>query len=316
MASLAETVTQVGTRLGLKSVPGKPIAYGVKDGHLVQVAQGVDGRVPCITTIVRYGDPARDAAVRDAVAASADVAAAGVKAPRVRIVDGVLVHNHRKPTFGALDADAVTGGAEALLRAIAPAAPPMAARCRLCGSDSGAEPILVNDVVDRICPACVERLQHEAKRAREAYADAPLNMPLALVVAAVLAAAGALAWAGIAVATSRAFWLVAIGIGLAIGWSVSRVAGKGGPVTQTIVVAFTVASVLLGELLVVAYYVNQRAARVGRQVDWVAFLGSAPQILWSLGTDTLFALGGGLIGAWYAARLAARPRIEVRVDRS
>ena len=64
-----------------------------------------------------------------------------------------------------------------------------------------------------------------------------------------------------------------------------------------------------------AYHVQQRARRGGQQVDWVAFAGDAPNILWQLGTETLFALDGGLIGAWYAARLAARPKIEVRVEK-
>jgi len=61
--------------------------------------------------------------------------------------------------------------------------------------------------------------------------------------------------------------------------------------------------------------VHQQARRGGQQVDWVAFAGDAPNILWHLGGETLFALGGGLIGAWYAARLAARPKIEVRVEK-
>ena len=50
-------------------------------------------------------------------------------------------------------------------------------------------------------------------------------------------------------------------------------------------------------------------------MDWPSFFASAPTILWQLGGETLFALGGGLIGAWYAARLAARPKIEVRVEK-
>jgi hypothetical protein len=131
----------------------------------------------------------------------------------------------------------------------------------------------------------------------------------------VLAVAGAAAWAGIAIATHRVFWLVAIGVGLAIGWVTTRAAGKAGRAVQILGGVATVISVLLGELFLVAYHLQGQARRGGQQVDWVAFFSAAPSILWQLGGETLFALGGGLIGAWYAARLSARPKIEVRVEK-
>jgi hypothetical protein len=74
--------------------------------------------------------------------------------------------------------------------------------------------------------------------------------------------------------------------------------------------------VLLGELLLVAYHVRQQAQRASQQVDWVAFAASAPTILWQLGGEPLFALIGGLVGAWYATRWAARPKIEARVEKA
>lgn len=42
----------------------------------------------------------------------------------------------------------------------------------------------------------------------------------------------------------------------------------------------------------------------------------APNILWRLGGDTLFAVLGGLLGAWYATRMAARPMLEARVEKA
>ena len=38
-------------------------------------------------------------------------------------------------------------------------------------------------------------------------------------------------------------------------------------------------------------------------------------MLWASGGDTVFALGGGLIGAYYAARKAAKPKLEVKVEK-
>ena len=51
-------------------------------------------------------------------------------------------------------------------------------------------------------------------------------------------------------------------------------------------------------------------------MSWPAFAASAPTVLWQLGGETLFALGGGLIGAWYATRRAAHPTIEARVEKA
>jgi hypothetical protein len=169
-------------------------------------------------------------------------------------------------------------------------------------------------VVDRVCPACAERLQHEARQASARYDEAPLNLPLAVAAAAALAVAGGAAWAGIAIATHRVFWLVAIGVGLAIGWATTKAAGKAGRVVQVLGALATVISVLLGELFLVGYHVQQQARRRRPGGGLAPSSPPLPHPL-QLGGETLFALGGGLIGAWYAARLAARPTIEVRVEK-
>jgi hypothetical protein len=94
MASLADTVAQVGSRLGLKSVPDKKLAYGVRDGYLVEVAYGRDGNTECIMEIIRHGDAARDPAVREAIGRSAEVTAKGIKPKRVKVEEGTVVHRN------------------------------------------------------------------------------------------------------------------------------------------------------------------------------------------------------------------------------
>ena len=315
MASLADTVVEVATRLGLRNVPDRKLAYGTRDGYLVEVACGRDGNAECIVEIVRHGDPGRDGAVREALDRASHAGDGGLKRKKLVVENGVAMHKHPVMFFQKPGADAVAGELEALIRGVSLASPAAPARCRLCGSESGADPVLVNDVVDRVCPACAERLQHEARQASARYDEAPMNLPLAVAAAAVLAVAGAAAWAGIAIATHRVFWLVAVGVGLAIGWTTTKAAGKGGRAVQILGALATVVSMLLGELFLVAYHVQQQARRGGQQVDWAAFAADAPTILWNLGAEALFALGGGLIGAWYAARLAGRPKIEVRVEK-
>lgn len=315
MASLTDTVEQAGRRLGLQVRPGKKTAFGAKDGYLVQLVRGQDGSREFVAEIIRHGDTRPLAAVRQAIQSSPELAAGGIKPKNVDVSSGLVVYKHARPMFRSLGPETVAGEVDALLRAVKGACPVMPEACRLCGSASGSEPILLNEVVDRVCPACLERLQHEVKRAREQYESLPFNLPLAGLAAAGLAVVGALAWAGIAIATNRVFWAVAIGSGLLIGWGTSKAAGKGGPATQTLVALFTVVSVLLGEVLVLAYHFDRYAKSRGGAVDWTAFASAIPNLLWNMGGDTLFALGGGLVGAYFAARRAGRPQLDVKVER-
>jgi hypothetical protein len=204
---------------------------------------------------------------------------------------------------------------ETLLRAVKSAAPAPPAGCRQCRSSSGAEPILLDGLVDRVCPSCVERLQHEAKLNAAQYERLPMNLAFAVVVAAILAVLSAGVWAAIALATNRIFWALAIGIGVVIGWGTTRAAGKGGLPVQVTGALFTIVSVLLGQIFFMAWLVNQYAESHGTHVDWNEFATEVPELLWESGASTLFALAGGLLGAWYAIGKAGKPKLDVSVER-
>src|SRR4029450_7809300 len=243
---------------------------------------------------------------------------------------GSVVHRHPVIFFQRPGVDALAAEVEALLHAVQTASPPAPARCRVCGSDSGggpgllnggggrggAEPVPLTGVLARVCPACTERLQHEVRQAMERYDAAPLNLPLAVLTAAVLAGLGAVVGAGLAVATHRVFWFVAIGAGLLIGGGTTMAAGKRARPVQVTAAVFTLVSVLLGELLLVGYHLQQQAQRSRQQVDWAAFAQAARTTLGPLGGETAFAVGGALLAAWSATRMAARPKLEARVERA
>ena len=315
LQSYGAAVTDAGRRLGLGMPRGSRVAFGDREGYLVELASGYNGNMECALEIIRYGDAARDAAVRDAVVRSPELERLGIRAKRVEIANGGLVHKRTRRLFRSLDAETIAADVEALLRAVKHATPPAPARCRVCGSDSGRDPVLINDIVDRVCPACLERMQQEAKRASQAYDELPLRAGSMVVVAAVLAVITAGVWAGIAITTNRMFWVVAIGAGALIGWGTAKAAGRGGRAVQATGVLFTLAAVLLGQVFFIAWQLQQHARQRGLKVNWEWFAAHVPQILWSTGTETLFALGGGLFGALYAARRAAKPRIELDIQR-
>ena len=321
MPNLSETVTEAGRALGLQGTQptalalAAPMAYGLKDGYPVQLVRGHDEGQECIVMIVRYDAPERDAAVREAVAQAPTVHDREITPSRVHVGDGVLVYRHHRNWFRSIPSQTIVAEFEALLTAVKLATTPPAAVCRLCGSTSGSTPILLNDVIDRVCPACVERMQHEVKRAMAQYDDQPANLPLATIVAAVLALVTAVGWAAVTVGTQRMFWLVAVGGGLLVGWGTTRAAGRGGRAVQVIGVVFTLIGVLLGEVLVMAYHVREYAATRQLVISWAEFARAVPHMLWRGGGDTIFALGGGLVGAYYAARKAAKPKLEVKVEK-
>src|SRR5262245_51323099 len=287
MPHLGVTVAEAGRRLGLQVAP--TTAHGLKDGYPVQLARGHDEGQQCVITIVRYDAPARDAAVREALAQPLPLRDHTITPGRVHVSDGVLVYRHHRNWFRSIPPETIVTELDALLTAVKLAATPPAAVCRLCGSTSGSTPILVNDVIDRVCPACIERLQHEAKRAMARYEDQPANLPLAILVATVLALVTAIAWAAITISTHRMFWLVAVGGGLLVGWGTTRAAGRGGRAVQVVGVVFTLLGVLLGEILVLAYHVKEYATSRQLTVSWAEFAQAVPHLLWASGTETLFA---------------------------
>jgi len=314
MAKIKAVVAEAGRRLGLRAGQRPDIGYGLKDGYLVQVAAGQADGTECAVEIVRYVDASRDGAVRSTVLASDVVSRGAIKAGNVQIGDGLVVHRRPRRLFRSIAADRIVDDVDALLASVKHASPPPPPACRLCGSTIGQEPVLLNDVIDRVCPGCVERLQHEARRASQQYDELPLNLPLAVVTAALVAVLAALAWAGIAVATNRLFWAVAVGSGLLIGYCTTRMVGRGGIVVQCVTGLFTVISVLLGQALFLAWEVHKHAQTRGVRINWKAFVGYVPSLLWADAGATLFALAGGLVGAYYAVKKAAKPKMEVRVE--
>jgi len=313
MARMSSVVSEAGRQLGLASQADQPNMYGELEGYVVQMTAGKTEGTDCVVGLIRHGSPDAEEAIRG-VLASADTASVGVKPEDVTVDGGVVAYTQKRTFVRGLDVDSVTKAFDLLFEAVKSSSQPPDNACRLCGGPDMAGPRLLNGVVDRVCDACIDKLHSAAEEARAAYDAIPTNVSLATVVAAILAMLGAVMWAGISIATNRMFWMVAIGIGLLIGFGVTKAAGRRGTIVQTLCIVFTLVSVLLGQLIYIGYYVHQQAGKESAVVDWGKFVLAAPNLLINTGTDTLFAIGGGLVGALYAARKAGKPKMEVRVE--
>ena len=226
---------------------------------------------------------------------------------------GVLTWQRAKGLFRTPKPEDTAGEVKALLGELKTVVPAPGLGCRLCPA-TPVEPVLVNGLVDRLCPACLKKLQELGRQADQAYEQLPLNLPMAVLSAVLLAGAGAALWATVAIATDRMFWLLAIGIGVGIAWGTVKAAGRAGMEVQVLVGVSTLLSVLLGEVLFIAHIVQKQAEQSGGQVNWVLFARAVPSLLVGAGAATAFTVMGALFGAWTGMKSSSKPKLEVEVE--
>ena len=107
--------------------------------------------------------------------------------------------------------------------------------------------------------------------------------------------------------------LLAIGIGVVIGWATTKAAGKGHVSVQVISGLFTVLAVVGGMTVLYALAAADQSMQnnaintsMFTQIFFDSLKGSIENIA--------FATGGGLIGAAVAAQRAGRPSFKVSVE--
>ncbi|MBI3270916.1 MAG: hypothetical protein HYZ53_18080 [Planctomycetes bacterium] len=319
MANPQEIVAEAGKRLGFPPRSSPEVVFGEKSGCLVQLAVGKKGDNDAyLVTTVRFAFPGTGST--DSLAAALDrnpaLAAQGIKSKSLSVKEGLLVYKRARGFFLSWpSAEDTARDIEAVLAAIRAAVSALPTKCRLCGGSTPGEPVLLDGIVDRVCAGCLGKIEKEVERERSEYETRPTNLPAAIAVAAVLGVIGAVGWAAITVATNTMFWLVAIGIGVLVGFGTAKAAGKGGLPVQALGACFTLLSVLLGQVLILAWHVHANALRGGEAVNWGKFAIELPRLLVATGKDTLFALGGGLFGAFSAAGRAAKQEAKPRVER-
>jgi len=301
-------VDAMARALGLPQAGSGEVAYGVVDGFLVQVQLAERNGLTRIEVIVRYAGEGKEEELRRAPDDSPDVKASGIRFRHVQIDDttATLGIFHEQLSFP--EESVVLRRARAFLEVVKSVSAPEPATCRCCGSPSPEDPVLFGGVVDRVCPACIERLQHEEQLAAAEYQSRTANLPLGLVCAVLAGIVGGGLYGAVMIATNYMYWALAIVTGAMVGFAATVGAGKGGLAVQAIAMAVTIGSVLAGLLGFLAYQLDAQAGAAGATVDWRRFIAESPDLLLATPLSTLFSLCGGLIGAWTAIRLARHPK--------
>jgi hypothetical protein len=155
-----------------------------------------------------------------------------------------------------------------------------------------------------------EALAAESQAAAEAYAAIRPNLVAGLGAGAVGAVVLALVWAALLAYANYQFWLVAIGGGVLVAWLAVRAGRRVVLPLQVGIFALTIAGVLLGEILGLALWVHREFGVFDLAFaieDYVVYFGEDPG-------GAMFALGGGLVGAYFGIRSARKPSFERQID--
>lgn len=314
MGKLQKNIKKAGLLWELPANNKDNTVFGEKGGVGVQMLAGKNkNNNETFIGVVKWGNQDKDDTVRRYLSESSTLLRTGIKMKEIEVKDGAVVYT--KPitvSFSPPSSKQMVQRMQTLVDEVTSAVGTIAPDCRTCGAKN-TEPVLINGIVDRICSACIEKVRIEAQNLAAAYEAIPVRWIRALATASILALIGAIVWDAVIIFTHTMFWLLAIGIGVVIGWATTKAAGKGDLSIQVVSGFFTVLSVVGG--MTVLYVL----AALGQAMENNSFNASLFQEIFfgslkeSIG-DIVFATAGGLIGAAVAAQRAGRPSFDISVE--
>jgi hypothetical protein len=313
--TLPKIIQNIAALMAMPYRPEQTCVYAIKDGFPVQFFISANRNVSVLYGIIRLDDATDTHLVDNIFAKDTNIIQSGLKPKKIRVEQGTISIKWVKGITGYSKPEKIKDQFMAVLNSIKPILKAPGLQCRTCGSKDVSGPVLINGLVDCECSLCLEDVNKKAKNAMKQYEALPTNFFLAVMVASTLAILGAALWAGIIIGTHRMHWMIAVLIGVGIGWSTIKSAGKGGMPVQTIAFSATFISVLLGMIFYIGHSIQQDANINGKLVDWIGFVYNLPSLLLQIKGNVLFSLGGGIVGAIVAASKAAKPKFEVKVKK-
>lgn len=321
----------------LSHVPEKGWIYrtervlGARKGLLVRVLWGRD-HDPGLHVCIRFPKPADLERLRAALIADASLETLPGKGAARRkmqaqsgarnvirvgaIPEFVLTPTQlewrRRFAFRTPKAARIQAWVDTLLDAIVRATPVFDGRCETCATGQAREFVLVDELPMMMCTGCQQRLQHEGEMAEHAYESQDARHFNGLALACVAAVLGGIGWAALAVLTQSIFAAAAIGIGMLVAWAYRLAAGRVDLAGRVIGVGLTLVSVMLGEMLLYAWWISQAHPEVGFSLEagWLTLVGTWAKTPGQEVVPLLF----GLVGAWVASSVLQKPRLAARIE--
>lgn len=311
MTKLKDRIIEAGLLLGLPAHKDKQAVFGVKEGLGVQLLSG-EGET--FIGIIRWDKPEKDSQVQERFKNSAALSSEKVKPQHIKVEEGVAVYTLERHSFGSqLSTEKIVRHMRLLVDEIKAVVGDIPQVCRLCGAIAP-ELILVNGIVERICDQCLAKSKTQAKALADAYEALPTHWTRALIVGVILTLIGAILWITVIIYTEHMFWLLAMGIGIVIGWVTTKAAGKGGIGVQAMCGIFTFISIV-GPMIILLALVALDASVENDELNKALFQENFLNFLTDSAGDIAFAIGGALFGALVAVQRAAKPKFEVAVEK-
>ena len=204
------------------------------------------------------------------------------------------------------------GWVDALVAAVARVSPPFDGRCESCGGAGVRSHVLVDGLPTYLCGTCQQRLRSEGDMAERTYDMIEVNYVNGAALAMAGAVVGAVAWAALGALTHRIFAAAAIGIGALVAFAYRRGAGRVDLGGRVIAAFLTLASVVMGEVALFAWWVGMSNPEVGVRIEagWFVYART-----WAERPgDEIITLIFGLVGAWVASKALSRPKLGAKIE--
>ncbi len=313
-------VSQVAGLTGLRAYPKqgpfrkKPgAAMGARDAYLLAIGPSTtEGNRSAIGILLRFKKTDQPETLKAALAQSPALVADG-KRGRLAAVGSSFLRWEWAYSLSKPKAEEVAKLVDDLVAAVKPLVPGFDGRCELCHASQMSEIMLLNSVPGYYCESCQDKTRIEQEAAARAYEELPSNFPNGLVLGALAALAGGLAWGAVAYLARIIFLYGAILIGYLVAWAVIKGMGKVSRAGQVLVVLLTVASVVLGDAVFYTLVVMKQMhipfslelfRTVLTHLGEIERQGSGPM-------SVLFSL----VGAGYALYRARKPKFAVVFER-
>jgi hypothetical protein len=182
--------------------------------------------------------------------------------------------------------------------------------CESCGTNPG-KPIVVNDEPMNLCPNCLHQMQGQYVQAKTVASATKPNVARGLGMGFLGALIGAVVWGGIGAVTGYVFGLIAVVIGLAVGWFMHQGAGQVNVPLIVAAVGFTLLAVFLGDLIWIAALLAREG--VSPALVLVAYPILLTENPGSFALEYFFAIFGIIVGVRYLwrAKREQTPQFEV-----
>jgi len=231
--------------------------------------------------------------------------------PDYTLTDTCLVWR-RTFAFRIPKAAQIQSWVDALVGAVARATPVFEGRCETCATGLARSYVLVDGLPIMMCASCQQRLRVEGEMAERSYDMIEVRHLPGAALGLVAALVGAVAWAAIAAVTERIFVVAALGIGGLVAFAYRRGAGRVDAAGRAIASALTLVSVVLGEVLLLTWWISRSNPEIGFNPDagWYAYL-----LTWQKAPgQEVVILFLGLVGAWFATQALQRPKLKATIE--